>query len=224
MIFLRCRGNIREMEKLLGIACPTVCKKLDLVNEILGNRATPQLSPKDILEMLEQGKITAEEASDLLNALTQTHRVSSPSTVPLSPSRRFILIGAAVVLLGSFFPWIKVDLGKEMNENPLGLRIHSMGEKSIISVKDAYDIENGLGWLVILLSLGIAGLPYLNLRMDRQTLQTISFLALGMGSLVLLHIFFSSFRFVSIGLVIVIGGYVLQFAGLIQEKNKALIA
>ncbi len=38
MVFLRCRGNIREVEKELGISYPTVCKRLDLVNELLGNK------------------------------------------------------------------------------------------------------------------------------------------------------------------------------------------
>lgn len=35
LIFLSCRGNIREVEKRLEISYPTVCKKLDQVNQIL---------------------------------------------------------------------------------------------------------------------------------------------------------------------------------------------
>ena len=41
MIFLRCQGKIRDVEKELGISYPTVCKRLDLVNELLGNKGTP---------------------------------------------------------------------------------------------------------------------------------------------------------------------------------------
>ena len=66
MAFLRCRGNIREVEKLLGISYPTVCKKLDLVNELLGNQTPPKISPKEILEMVERGEITAKEAAQML--------------------------------------------------------------------------------------------------------------------------------------------------------------
>ncbi len=65
MIFLRCEGKIREVEKVLGISYPTVCKRLALVNELLGNTATP-LGAKDILEQLERGEITASEATELL--------------------------------------------------------------------------------------------------------------------------------------------------------------
>src|SRR4051812_23282206 len=53
MIFLRCNGTIREVEKECGISYPTVCKKLDLVNQLLGN--TKQQSPEqsEILDQLE---------------------------------------------------------------------------------------------------------------------------------------------------------------------------
>lgn len=65
MAFLRCRGNIREVEKALGISYPTVCKKLDLVNELLGNQKAP-MSAREILDMVERGEITAREAAQLL--------------------------------------------------------------------------------------------------------------------------------------------------------------
>ena len=70
IIFLRCRGNIREVEKELGISYPTVCKRLDLVNEHLAGKAVEKsarrLTRNEILEQLEQGQITAKEAADLL--------------------------------------------------------------------------------------------------------------------------------------------------------------
>lgn len=65
MVFLRCRGNIRDVEKELGISYPTVCKRLDLVNQLLGNQEAPP--PRtEILEQLERGEITVAEATQLL--------------------------------------------------------------------------------------------------------------------------------------------------------------
>jgi hypothetical protein len=65
MVFLRNRGNIREVEKELGISYPTVCKKIDKVNELLGN--IPSKSDRmETLERLERGEITAQEAARLL--------------------------------------------------------------------------------------------------------------------------------------------------------------
>jgi hypothetical protein len=66
LTFLRCRGNIREVEKEMGISYPTVCKRLELVNELLGNRATPAVDRDKVLSQVEAGEITAQEAAQLL--------------------------------------------------------------------------------------------------------------------------------------------------------------
>jgi hypothetical protein len=70
LIFLRCRGNIREVEKELGISYPTVCKRLDLLNELLAGNSNGQTNKRitrgDILAKLERGEITAKEAANLL--------------------------------------------------------------------------------------------------------------------------------------------------------------
>ena len=65
MIFLRCQGKIRDVEKELGISYPTVCKRLDLVNELLGNNGPP-INRTHVLEQLERGEITVSEATQLL--------------------------------------------------------------------------------------------------------------------------------------------------------------
>jgi len=70
LIFLRCRGSIRDVEKVLGISYPTVCKRLDLVNALLGNAAPPTQDKNDILEQLERGDISAKEAAQLLKGRT----------------------------------------------------------------------------------------------------------------------------------------------------------
>lgn len=63
--FIRCRGNIKEVEKELGISYPTVRSKLDAVIKKLGYDAGPdeQAAKKEaILKALEHGEITAEQA------------------------------------------------------------------------------------------------------------------------------------------------------------------
>lgn len=76
-VFIKCRGNIKEVEKELGISYPTVRSRLETLIESLGYRAQPV--PKDdpeakekrkaILEDLNQGNITSEEAIALLRKL-----------------------------------------------------------------------------------------------------------------------------------------------------------
>jgi hypothetical protein len=65
LVFLRCQGKIRDVEKELGISYPTVCKRLDLVNELLGNNGPP-INRTHILEQLERGEINVQEATQLL--------------------------------------------------------------------------------------------------------------------------------------------------------------
>jgi hypothetical protein len=70
LIFLRCQGKIRDVEKELGISYPTVCKRLDLVNELLGNQGPP-IDRTHVLERLERGEISVQEATQLLKDRSQ---------------------------------------------------------------------------------------------------------------------------------------------------------
>lgn len=68
--FLKSRGNIKDVEKELGISYPTVRAKLDDVLVSLGLSALENKKSDDnkvILEALEKGEITAEEAIKRLN-------------------------------------------------------------------------------------------------------------------------------------------------------------
>ena len=67
--FLRNRGNIRELEKELGISYPTVRARLDQILAALGLESNPgkeKPARKEVLEMLAQGEITQEQALDML--------------------------------------------------------------------------------------------------------------------------------------------------------------
>lgn len=63
-VFLKCRGNIKDVEKAMGISYPTVRSKLDDVILALGYllNKKPKISNKEVLDMLESGEISAEEA------------------------------------------------------------------------------------------------------------------------------------------------------------------
>jgi hypothetical protein len=69
-IFLKCRGNIKEVEKELNVSYPTVRGKLDDVIRSLGYSVSSedrqQKSRKEVLEMLSSGDLTYEEAMNLL--------------------------------------------------------------------------------------------------------------------------------------------------------------
>lgn len=65
--FVTCRGNIREVEKALGISYPTVRNRLESAIEALG-RTAPAITPSapanraEILAALERGELSAADA------------------------------------------------------------------------------------------------------------------------------------------------------------------
>jgi hypothetical protein len=63
-VFIKNRGNIKEMEKEMGISYPTVRNKLEEVIGALGYKteAKPAINRKEILDKLAGGEITKEEA------------------------------------------------------------------------------------------------------------------------------------------------------------------
>jgi len=71
--FIKCRGNIKEVEKELGISYPTVRNRLDNIISRLGyeDRRVAEAAEerKNIIKQLEDGEITADEAAEALKSL-----------------------------------------------------------------------------------------------------------------------------------------------------------
>lgn len=74
--FVQCRGNIKEMERALGISYPTVRGRLDAVIRELGYEVVAEVPEEEltaqrqeILDQLEKGEITASEAAKQLAGL-----------------------------------------------------------------------------------------------------------------------------------------------------------
>lgn len=70
-VFIKCRGNIKEVEKELGVSYPTVKNKLEDVASALGYKTEPESVPtsnrrKEILDMLSTGEISVEDAVGML--------------------------------------------------------------------------------------------------------------------------------------------------------------
>lgn len=68
-VFLLCRGNIREVEKELGVSYPTVRNRLEAVIEHLGRGGH---SRNTIMEALERGELSPEEAIKRLEEIDES--------------------------------------------------------------------------------------------------------------------------------------------------------
>jgi hypothetical protein len=193
-----------------------------------------------ILAMLEAGKLTPEESAELLQALREP---SPPAAhqVPLTGGQRLMLIGAALVAVGFFLPWLVVNPGKEagrmMNQMQSSMRSTFQGDMSISGGMDfpgmqlttanvsisGGDIPRGLGWATLLLALAAAALPYVATRLDAATTRTVRLLCLGLGSFILLYVLTQNVRFVSIGLILAIGGYAVGITGWLRDRRAPLV-
>ncbi len=78
-VFIRCRGNIKDVEKELGISYPTVRGKLDSVIKGLGYEVSSKEMTKvnedkiaarnAILDQLSKGEVSPQEATERIKKL-----------------------------------------------------------------------------------------------------------------------------------------------------------
>lgn len=187
-----------------------------------------------VLSLLESGKITVEESSDLLNALGSSSQVVK-SGAPVSRQQRMILIGAGLVLLGFFLPWLSYNPGKELTRMtgqmqgtaqgfmPEGMSMPGMPTIATQTLNfSGGDTGKGLGWLVLLLGLGVATLPHVAATMDTATRRMISFISLGIGGIILLWLVTQNLRLLNIGLIVVLAGYAVEFLALLNPRDRSL--
>lgn len=69
-VFIMCRGNIKEVEKELGVSYPTVKNRLEDVAGALGYKTESETQDtdrrKEILDRLNKGEINVDEAISML--------------------------------------------------------------------------------------------------------------------------------------------------------------
>lgn len=70
MAFVGTHGSIKEMEKVFGVSYPTIKGRLNKISEQLQLvDINPAPSKADILEKLNRGEITAQQAAEMLRTV-----------------------------------------------------------------------------------------------------------------------------------------------------------
>jgi len=68
--FVRSHGSIKEMERLFGVSYPTIKNRLNRLSQVLGAalgvETEPGPSRADVLDLLERGELTPEQAAEAL--------------------------------------------------------------------------------------------------------------------------------------------------------------
>jgi len=66
--FIIVQGNIKEMEKHLGISYPTVKNRLSEIIQAFGHKAQNNIDYTDVFNDLEEGFVNVEEALAMIEA------------------------------------------------------------------------------------------------------------------------------------------------------------
>lgn len=190
-----------------------------------------------VLRMLEAGKITAQESAELLSALSHaTSGTIIRRETKYGAHVKMSFVGAALVLIGFFLPWFRFNLATEMQHAMSQLGGAGNGtfggsaggnafpggfpRNAIVSVAGG-DIKSGLGWIVLLLGLAAAILPYLVSNLDSEMLRKIKLAALGIGGLILIYLAVEGIRGIFVGILAVAVGYGLEIYGTLKEPQTA---
>jgi hypothetical protein len=217
---------------------------------------TESLSPERerVLRLLEQGKITAEESAELLGALAATvppPLPPLPTVEPMTPARKLMLAGAALVLVGFFLPWFKIDLAAEagrlasaMQQQLSGMTGSAMpmpmpmpnfnttmkingvdvtpagGGAGGVIVVTGGDVGHGLGWIILMLALVAAALPYMATGgLSRDMRWKVMLAWIGIALVIAVYLLTSMPRAVSVGLPVVLVGLVLEGVAVLRGER-----
>lgn len=150
-----------------------------------------------VFRMIEEGKISANDGAQLLNALGSVSHVPEDRAVIVTVGHKLTVAGAAILLLAFFLPWFSVSF------NGTAFR--------------GGDIEHGWGWMILVLSAAAAALPFFNLQLDRRTQRTVQAGALAVAAVLLLYVATSSVRGISIGIPLALCGLIVEACGIMRE-------
>ena len=221
-----------------------ICPLVNTVTAFLQPEKTapgPVVSPERerVLKMLDEGKINATESAELLNALGS----ATPVTARLAPAarspRKLILLGMALLLVGFFLPWFSYNPGEEtsramtaMQNQMLQMMPHgdvpdfarnvSGTVNGAMVTPTAYiaagDLKYGLGWAILFVGLAMGLLPFLAENLSDRNRRKITLIGLGVGFILLTYLLTQNLRYVSVGILLALAGYVMQLLGNLKEK------
>jgi hypothetical protein len=183
-----------------------------------------------VLRMLEEGKVTAEEAAELLSALGHTIPVSPTVVEPWTPGRKLMMAGAAAVLVGFFLPWFSFNPGAEVRRmmgqmtTSMGMDVRAIPGTDMVETPGATvriaggDIGHGLGWIMLALALAAAATPFVATGLAREQRRVVMLVALAAGGIVGLYLLTGNLSRVEFGLPIVLVGYAVEAFGVVRDR------
>lgn len=194
-----------------------------------------------VLRMVAEQKITPEDGAQLLSALAATvavpqQDVPQRSSVPMDLGRRLSLAGMAVVTVGFFLPWFKVDAVAEISKMmadaqavmgnvsmPQFKGLSSGPNQSIFAAQLVRGADLWPAWilLALIVTAVCVGITFPDIRTrQRRIIETASLAGAGFLFFYYLAV---SIQHIQFGLVIVLVGILLTAAGLLRRSPRRLV-
>ena len=94
---------------IILVLVPLLCFALWLLFRLLSaGQGTDDAERKRIMKMVEAGKVSSEEATELLDAMGRSSALRGEEK--FSRTDILTLVGVALVVLGFFLPWVHLDM------------------------------------------------------------------------------------------------------------------
>lgn len=181
-----------------------------------------------VLQLLEAGKINAEESAELLSALGQSvpTRSQPAAGAEMHLGQRFVIVGAGVLLVSFFLPWFSINPTSLVNDmvshfqSNLGPMLSGTFQGGDISYQvQAADVAHGLGWWILICGVAVAVLPFVATTLSRETQKRVGWVVLGIGTVLLAYLLSNMYRSVSIGILLAVAGYALEVFGTLKDRR-----
>ncbi len=184
-----------------------------------------------VLQLLETGKISADESAELLNALAHSAPPPPKPAAEINPQRKMVLLGAVLLLIGFFLPWFNVNPGAMLNDaaSQLQQNMNQMMPGNVMPQMNiplqtgtvqvhAGDIPHGIGWWILALGIAAAVLPFFATTLETAMQKKIILASLGIGVILLIYLLSDTLKYVSFGILLALAGYVLEVIGTLKER------
>lgn len=155
------------------------------------------------LKMVEEGKISTDEASELLEALGRSSAMRGQDT--FSRLDMMTLVGIGLVVLGFFLPWayIRIDMPGLFGTSGYQAGYHA----------------GAIGWAVLIIAI-LAALPVFITPKDYlYKMSMLQIFLLLLGSVITISLLFQV-RHMGVGLWFCLGGYVISVVASLMKFKK----
>jgi hypothetical protein len=156
-----------------------------------------------ILKMVEQGKITTEESTELLDALGRANALRGQDR--FSPADITMLVGVALVVLGFFLPWAYVRI-----------EVTSLFGSRASAYQAGYHV-GAIGWAVFIIAILSAVPVFVTPREHLYKVSMLQIFLSLMGTVLVISLLIQAGDDLGAGLVVCLAGFIV---GIIASAAK----